>query len=86
MLSYTQVSSYSFEDAGGWVKVYILMKGVGELGDGAISADFGDRNMSVKICGWDNKNWRLQVLPALLFIRFCFGGGVGVSEDRNSTV
>lgn len=55
------MSSYSFENDGAWVKVYIMMKGVGELPDEAVKSEFAERSCCVKIMGYQGKDHRLQV-------------------------
>jgi len=59
--NFKTVSSYSFENDGGWVKVYLMMKGVGELSEDAIKSEFAERSCSVKIMGYQGKDHRLQV-------------------------
>eukprot|EP00802_Teleaulax_amphioxeia_P005029 Tamp_05033.p3 GENE.Tamp_05033~~Tamp_05033.p3 ORF type:complete len:328 (-),score=103.38 Tamp_05033:1878-2861(-) len=55
------VGSYSFEDDGPLVKVYIMMKGVGELPEEAIRSEFDVRSCCIKIMGYQGFNHRLQV-------------------------
>jgi len=59
--NFKTIASYAFEDDGAWVKVYITMKDVGELPEAAVKSEFGDRCCSVKIFGYQGKDYRLQV-------------------------
>mmetsp|Transcript_55650 Transcript_55650/g.90132 ORF Transcript_55650/g.90132 Transcript_55650/m.90132 type:complete len:398 (+) Transcript_55650:79-1272(+) len=61
LLHFKTVGSYSFEDDGGFVKVYILFKDIGALADESVVSEFDERSCCVKIMGYQGFNHRLQV-------------------------
>mmetsp|Transcript_9532 Transcript_9532/g.31900 ORF Transcript_9532/g.31900 Transcript_9532/m.31900 type:complete len:264 (-) Transcript_9532:1702-2493(-) len=61
IIHYKTISSYSFEDEDGWVKVYISMPKVGDLPESSVTADFDVRSCSIRIMNYNGFNHRLQV-------------------------
>jgi hypothetical protein len=60
-LHFKTISSYSFEDDGGLVKVYISMPKIGDHDPAKIQSEFDVRTCCIKVMDYNGFNHRLQV-------------------------
>ena len=62
-LVFNQISSYSWDEEGVWVKVYVSLEGVGELAKENVTCQFSENEFNLAVVGYQRKNVRLCLSP-----------------------